>query len=62
MAKFTNIVVGECNVRYALNLESIESVDLSNRRVYTLGSQDPFHIYDEDSWAKIMQYVNQNLA
>lgn len=60
MAKFVRIKVGEENLPYLFNLEAIESVDLQNKRVYTIGVDQPYHIYDQASWEKILKYTNAN--
>lgn len=60
MAKFVRIKVGEENLPYLFNLEAIESVDLQNKRVYTVGANQPYHIYDQASWEKILKYTNAN--
>lgn len=60
MAKFVRIKVGNDNLPYLFNLEAIESVDLQNKRVYTIGVDQPYHIYDQASWEKILQYANAN--
>ena len=60
MAKFVRIKVGEENLPYLFDLEAIESVDLRNKRVYTVGAHQPYHIYDQASWEKILQYANVN--
>lgn len=60
MAKFVRIKVGEENLPYLFDLEAIESVDLRNKRVYTVGAHHPYHIYDQASWEKILQYANAN--
>lgn len=60
MAKFVRIKVGEANLPYLFNLEAIESVDLQNKRVYTVGADQPYHIYDQASWEKILKYTNAN--
>lgn len=60
MAKFVRIKVGEANLPYLFNLEAIESVDLRNKRVYTVGADQSYHIYDQSSWEKILQYANAN--
>ena len=41
--------------------ESIESVDLRNKRIYTIGADEPYHIYDDSSWKKIISYVSNDL-
>lgn len=61
MAKFVRIKVGEENLPYLFNLEAIESVDLRNNRVYTVGAHQPYHIYDQASWVKILQYAAANV-
>lgn len=60
MAKFVRIKVGEENLPYLFDLEAIESVDLQNKRVYTVGANQPYHIYDQSSWEKILKYANVN--
>lgn len=60
MAKFVRIKVGNDNLPYLFNLDAIESVDLQNKRVYTVGANQPYHIYDQASWEKILKYVNAN--
>lgn len=60
MAKFVRIKVGKDNLPYLFNLETIEGVDLQNKRVYTVGSNQPYHIYDQASWEKILKYTNAN--
>ena len=60
MAKFVRIKVGDENLPYLFNLEAIESVDLQNKRVYTVGANQPYHIYDQASWEKILKYTNAN--
>ena len=60
MAKFVRIKVGNDNLPYLFNLEAIESVDLQNKRVYTVGVDQPYHIYDQASWEKILKYTNAN--
>lgn len=60
MAKFVRIKVGEENLPYLFNLEAIESVDLCNKRVYTVGANLSYHIYDQSSWEKILKYANAN--
>lgn len=60
MAKFVRIKVGEENLPYLFDLEAIESVDLQNKRVYTIGVDQPYHIYDQASWEKILKYTNAN--
>jgi hypothetical protein len=60
MAKFVRIKVGKDNLPYLFNLEAIESVDLQNKRVYTIGVDQPYHIYDQASWEKILKYTNAN--
>lgn len=61
MAKFIKIKVGdEDKLEYGFNLESIESVDLKNKRVYTIGAEQPYHISDQKSWDAIMEFVVQN--
>lgn len=60
MAKFVRIKVGNENLPYLFNLEAIESVDLQNKRVYTIGVDQPYHIYDQASWEKILKYTNAN--
>lgn len=60
MAKFVRIKVGNDNLPYLFNLEAIESVDLQNKRVYTIGIDQPYHIYDQASWEKILKYTNAN--
>lgn len=60
MAKFVRIKVGKDNLSYLFNLEAIESVDLQNKRVYTIGVDQPYHIYDQASWEKILKYTNAN--
>lgn len=60
MAKFVRIKVGEENLPYLFNLEAVESVDLQNKRVYTVGANQPYHIYDQASWEKILKYTNAN--
>lgn len=60
MAKFVRINVGKDNLPYLFNLEAIESVDLQNKRVYTVGANQPYHIYDQASWEKILKYTNAN--
>lgn len=60
MAKFVRIKVGNDNLPYLFNLEAIESVDLQNKRVYTIGVDQPYHIYDQASWEKILKYTNVN--
>ena len=60
MAKFVRIKVGKDNLPYLFNLEAIESVDLQNKRVYTIGVDQPYHIYDQASWEKILKYANTN--
>ena len=60
MAKFVRIKVGEENLPYLFDLEAIESVDLRNKRVYTVGANQPYHIYDQASWEKILKYTNAN--
>lgn len=60
MAKFVRIKVGNDNLPYLFNLEAIESVDLQNKRVYTVGAHQPYHIYDQSSWDKIILYANEN--
>ena len=41
--------------------ESIESVDLRNKRIYTIGADEPYHIYDDSSWKNIISYVSNDL-
>jgi hypothetical protein len=60
MAKFVRIKVGEENLPYLFDLDAIESVDLQNKRVYTIGVDQPYHIYDQASWEKILKYTNAN--
>lgn len=60
MAKFVRIKVGKDNLPYLFNLETIEGVDLQNKRVYTVGANQPYHIYDQASWEKILKYTNAN--
>lgn len=60
MAKFVRIKVGNDNLPYLFNLEAIESVDLQNKRVYTIGVDQPYHIYDQASREKILKYTNAN--
>ena len=60
MAKFVRIKVGKDNLPYLFNLEAIEGVDLQNKRVYTIGVDQPYHIYDQASWEKILKYTNAN--
>lgn len=60
MAKFVRIKVGDANLPYLFNLEAIESVDLQNKRVYTVGVDQPYHICDQASWEKILKYTNAN--
>ena len=55
MAKFVRIKVGEANLPYLFNLEAIESVDMQNKRVYTVGVDQPYHICDQASWEKILR-------
>ena len=59
MAKFISAKIGDC--KYALNLESIESVDYTNRRVYTIGADKAYHIEDVRTFAKICVWVEKNL-
>ena len=60
MPKFVRIKVGEENLPYLFNLEAIESVDMQNKRVYTVGADQPYHICDQASWEKILKYANVN--
>ena len=60
MAKFVRIKVGKDNLPYLFNLETIEGVDLQNKRVYTVGANKPYHIYAQASWEKITKYTNAN--
>lgn len=60
MSKFVRIKIGEEKLPYLFNLEAIESVDLRNMRVYTVGASQPYHIYDQASWEKILQYATAN--
>ena len=57
MANFAKIKVGEEGLEYFFNLDAIESVDLKNKRVYTIGADEAYHIYDEDVWRRILHYV-----
>lgn len=57
MANFAKILVGEKKFPYLLNLDSIESLDLEHRRVYTIGSSDAYSIYDDDSWRALLHWV-----
>lgn len=58
MANFTKILVGKDKYPYMLNLDSIESLDLQNRRVYTIGSSDAYSIHDDDSWRSLLHWVD----
>jgi len=60
MAKFIEIKVGEDMVPYHFNLDAIESVDTKNKRVYTIGASEAYHIIDQESWCKILKYVWEN--
>lgn len=61
MSNFIRINVGEDNLPIIFNIESIESVDLTNKRIYTIGADEPYHIYDDSSWKKIISYVSNDL-
>lgn len=63
MARFIRINVGVGDLPIALNLDSIESVDYVNRRVYTIGASgaDCYHISDADSFTRICRFVDENL-
>lgn len=58
MANFVKIKVGMEGADYFFNLDAIESVDLKNKRVYTIGADQSYHIYDDDAWRGILHYVN----
>ena len=60
MAKFIKIRVGDDKSEFYLNLESIESVELKNKRVYTIGAEQPYHFSDQKSWDEIMDFVYRN--
>ena len=60
MANFAKIKVGNDSLDYFFNLDAIESVDIKNKRVYTVGADQPYHIYDEDTWRGILHYIDTN--
>ena len=60
MAKFVRIKVGEENLPCLFDLDAIECVDIRNRSVYTVGANQPYHICDQSSWDKILQYASEN--
>lgn len=62
MARFIRINVGvEEKIPYFFNLDSIEGVDLKNKRVYTIGSSESYHIAEQESWDRILRFVEKNL-
>lgn len=60
MAKFIKIKVGEELLPYHFNLDAIEGVDEKNKRVYTVGASEAYHIVDQESWDMILKYVLKN--
>lgn len=61
MAKFIKILVGKNDLSVAFNLEALESIDYKNKRVYTIGASESYHIYNQESWDKIINYVESNM-
>lgn len=41
-----------------LNLDSIESLDLGQHLVYTIGSNVAYRIHDDDSWRSLLHWVD----
>ena len=59
MATFVKARCGGDDVfAYAINMEKVESVDMTNRRVWMVACSKPFHVKDDDAWERIMAYID----
>ena len=57
MASFTKILVGNGKHEFMFNLDSIESLDMEERKVWTTGSNTPYRIHDDASWYSLLHWV-----
>lgn len=51
---------GNDSYEFAINMDYVESVDLTNKRVFMVGCKESFHIRGYNEWKRIVAWVENH--